>query len=330
MAINLIRNTSLAIGLVFSSFAMAIGNVNCPTTSGTTVDATALLNGYTADTKAYCYLTPMALKVTFYSISFCPEEPTPENYQSMCERVMYFPNGRDVAIEPGKSTTLFDNGLSIPEGSYPFAAMLIGNDPELKVTATFDQAVTGGNGSSGTTCWTNGNDAKDLRFKYGTTNLPYSVTCGGAAQANPAWTKKVYKAIKSPMPAHNWAWMNEGRYLTAGIADAKKNSYFLYDENTRATVTPDTNDPGDEHLVQSNAKQILSVQKFDTPTVITGNTKNIDLGFDLTNNFRVEITKDSSVNNDPNPDMGCSPVSGSVGCVVSFHPKQLTFYANAE
>lgn len=328
MAINLIRNTSLILGLGFTSLAFAVTNVNCPTTSGTTIDSAALLNGYASDNKADCLLSPIALKVTFYSISFCPEEPTPSNYQTMCNRIFHFPAGKEVTIEPGKSSTLFDGDISIPEGNYPFAAMLIGNTPKLKMSATFDQPFTGANGSSGTTCWTNGNDAKDKQFKYGTYNLPYSTTCGTAAQASPTWTTKAYKAIKSPDPADNWKWKNEGLYLTHGYAN--KNSYFMSDENTQATVTLDSNSPWDEQLVQSNAQQILSVQKFDTPAVVSPDKENIDLGFDLTNFFYVEVTKDSSANNDPNPGMGCTPIAGTTGCAVTFHPKKLEFYAKTE
>jgi hypothetical protein len=241
---------------------------------------------------------------------------------------MHFPNGKEVTIEPGKSTTLFDGGLSIPEGSYPFAAMLIGNTPEVKMTATFDQPLTGANGSSGTTCWTNDNDAKDKQFKYGTNNLPFSATCGTAAQANPTWSTRTYKAIKSPAPADNWKWKNEGKYLTYGYDT--KNAYFMLNENTRATITLDNNDPSDEHLMQSNATQILSVQKFATAAVVTPNTKNIDLGFDLTNYYRVEVTKQSTTNGAPTDGMGCSPVAGSVGCAISFSPKKLEFYAKTQ
>lgn len=317
------------VGATFMLTLLSLSNhtlaaVNCVYASYGVVDGSDLMNEHVVSDEGLCFLSPDSLEATFYSLSFCTEEPKPDNYQQICQRVMHFPTGKVVPIEIGKSTTMFDDGISIPEGTYPYAAMMLDNKPRIKAKVTFDETFTGANSTSGTTCWTNGSDAKDSRYAYGTNNKQFTVNCGTAAQAQPQWSIREYKALKNPLNSYKFD--NKAPYLDLGKA---KSAYIMADENTIATVTPDSNDPWDQNLVQSNGTMILSVQKLAQPLAITPNTNNIDLGFSLTNNFWIEITSDSSSNPHNNTTMGCTPVAGSIGCATSFQIRQLTFFATS-
>jgi len=319
-----INNVFKAILLTFSALASANSNAaaNCVLTNSGAVDGSDLMNEHIVNDEGKCFLSPIALEATFYSISFCTEEPKPDTYQQVCSRVMHFPSGKTIPIQIGKSTTLFDDGISIPEGNYPYAAMLLGNVPRIKAEVTFDEVFTGANNTSGTKCWTNGGTARGSNYAYGTNNVDFAITCGASPQAQ--WSSRKYMALKNPTNSYKYG--NTAPYLDIG---GPKSSYIMADENTIATVTPDSNNPWDEDLVQSNGTMILSVQKFTTPTVISTETENIDLGFNLTDNYWVEITSDSSTN-PHNSNMGCTPVVGSIGCATSFQIRKLDFFANAE
>ena len=184
------------------------------TTHGAFADICPRLNGavdlsrLTVDTngKDYnCDYTPDAMRLKLYKILICEQLPTVSNYNDTCETLVDFPSGKDVDITADGTTPILDGAVSLKEGSYTHAAIFIENKIASKFLQTFSQPIQGNNGV-GTTCWSNGNDAKISyeSFALGPGDYTkFSASCGISSEAQPQWSYYTYKGLWNPVNQNN-------------------------------------------------------------------------------------------------------------------------------
>jgi hypothetical protein len=151
-----------------------------------------------------CSDVPSAYKIKFFKIGLCESDPgagaalggTPDF--SSCAFI-YDGVGLDHEIEvPGRKSFPTGSGISIPTGEYGYLVALFSNKLGLKNTVTFDAAVTGKGGASGTTCWTSSGITSFMNevivTPHGTTlgATIKTITCGNAGTENPVYNYEIF------------------------------------------------------------------------------------------------------------------------------------------
>jgi hypothetical protein len=245
----------LASGFIFG-MASAQDFVECtPASNG-------ILNG------GACFTTPDELQVGFYRLALCESKPTFQN-DGDCVFLLDRTTPITASVRIGQSTNLIPGPLSIPEGTYNYAMMLIDNEFGLRATFDFDSVRTDGQGNSGTTCWTNGNDIL-VSYDFPT---DFPMTCGNPSEADARISKETLPAFMDD----NDAWVNA---IFDGETETTTWEATLLNSNlTIANVVTDPNNLS--VLTGSDARYIWAVQAFKSPPQITSATSNIDLGFSI-------------------------------------------------
>jgi len=206
--------------------------------------------------------TPDELKIDFYKLALCSAKPTYTD-ESSCTFIINSDTPQSLEIGIGKEIDLVSNDISIAEGKYPYAMLLVGSKIGLKTTLKFATAQNGGLSGNGTSCWTNGSP---LANSYASKAV-MPITCGADTSANPQFSDETFVAFGDPSVALTPSMLNQRSVSTIFDIHLLKNSNVLAD-------MPGAGGP--------NARFIWGVQKFDITPEITANTKSIDLGFKLT------------------------------------------------
>ena len=247
-----------------TSFYLFFSNAAIAAQCNSTTDGATIAYDLTGN--ASCErATPLALKVSFYKLALCKSKPTYTD-DSSCTYLFNVTTPKTIEIGIGKQVDLIETEISIPEGDYPFAMMMIKNEIGLKSLTIFDNAQNGGNGGNGKTCWTNGND---LAWSYANTaDMP--INCGSNITANPQFSNETF-----------WAFGNTaGPGFTASLLNQRSitttfDVHLLKSFNALADVPAIIVGP-------TNAAYMWGVQKFDITPKITANSKSINLGFKIT------------------------------------------------
>ena len=82
----------------------------------------------------------------------CTSAPTEENYRSVCNAIFDNTSGQDVEVTTNSSLPL-DDAISLTEGTYTHAWILVGNTVHYKASAEFTPDRIGKSGT-GAYCWT--------------------------------------------------------------------------------------------------------------------------------------------------------------------------------
>ena len=148
----------------------------------------------------YCFATPQAMNITLYEFGLCTSSASPDN-RDQCVNLFSNPVGMELELSAGVSLPLVTT-ISIPEGVYSHAFIVLSNITSLKTVTEFSNARTDDRGSLGTYCYTDGrsinnsdsiiscgNDPKAARASteviglsevgYANTLLDYTVTMQG-------------------------------------------------------------------------------------------------------------------------------------------------------
>ena len=312
--------TKIALATIAVSFTSSLANADvCPRLNDA-VDLSRL--SVDPNGKDYnCNYTPDGMRLKLYKIMLCEQLPNVANYNTTCKPLVDFASGKDVEITADGTSPILDGDVSLSEGTYTHAVIVISNRITSKFTQNFTQPIQGKDGI-GTTCWSNGNPAAISYEAYA--NGPgdytkFSATCGTAQEADPRWSYYTYKGLwnpRNPGPGHsdpsnpaNIFYINSTPWLS--YTGNGKDVHLLSDFNTLASVT--SGDGGrnldDENGIVTDAQYLMGVTRFTTPANINPNTENIDLGFKLKNTFFQKIT----TNNDYYGAKRCSETHGILG-----------------
>ena len=216
-----------------------------------------------------CETTPDALKVKFYRLALCKSKPTYDN-SGDCVFLLDKSSPVETTISVGKSSNLLVGDISIPEGTYPYAMLLIDTTIEVKTTFEFAAANPQFDGQTqrgtGTKCWTNGNT---ITWGYSAT-ADQPMTCG--SNPNPQFSSETFKAFGEEVGSGV-----TNKILNFDTPTTVFDVYLLSDRVTPATVGKVGGYP------VGDAVFIWGVQTFKSPPRITSKTTNVNLGFKLTN-----------------------------------------------
>jgi|SaaInlStandDraft_1057018.scaffolds.fasta_scaffold28774_2 hypothetical protein len=142
-------------------------------TCSASTDATIMTTGAPGDLNFCDGATPDSLRVSFYKLALCTSKPTYTNDDS-CVYILNESTPKTVDIEIGTELNLVDGEISIPENTYRYALMMIGNKISIKTDIEFSSSQTGGKEGAGLYCWTNG---EDITWGYSAkSDMP--VSCG--------------------------------------------------------------------------------------------------------------------------------------------------------
>ena len=259
----------LILSLTLCVFGLKATSVEAQQCSSAT-DATTILSG---SGWASCEgATADALRVSFFKLALCTSKPTITD-DSACSYILDVPSAISADIEVGKESALFQGDISIPEGTYTHALMLVDTTIGVKFTYEFDvgNEQFDGAGDNGRYCWTNGND-----IVWGYPN-PSDMPMDCGAEPEPVYSSETFKAFGCDAPCSvSNSVLNEE--TTTTFFDV----YLLSDLNTLATVGQD----GNGYPI-GNASYMWGVQTFKSPPKITANTQKVELGFKLSEGLQV-------------------------------------------
>ena len=268
------------VGISFQSHAVS----NC-TLSGGEIGT----SGATSE----CYANSGEMRVTLYRIALCTTGVTYANHPEKCETIYNNDAGVQVEIGPSKLSTQIGSSISIPEGTYNNAMILVDETIEVKGTYVFDRPMKGRSNVASKTCWTL---AGSKESTYSTmASLP--TDCGTNPQ--PGWLRRTYAMLYD--------------VTTSTVTNSLENltnptgTYAAYAAATSTTLTNG-----------SNTDFLIGLQSFDRPVVITPNTNSVALDFLVTNMFHVKVTTTAD---GVHSDCGV----GANGCMVWAIPRGFEF-----
>ena len=323
MKLNLIKTGLFILGLSLSTQVNAMDI--CPRDSNGAIDL-GQLNSDGADFN--CKYTPSLMKGVLHKILLCETIVDNTNYMDLCEPIFENSAGKDILISPNETGELTDGPISLPEGTYTHAVLLVENYFDSKFTETYSAPLHGDDGI-GTTCWSNGKPAA-VSYEDSNGNADYtqfSATCGNAADADPQYSRYTYKGLSLGGGFTNFA-----PGLTA-YGPPNKNVYLMSDYSTLAVLTPGA-DPASEPDLTSDARYLLGVTQLSSPATVDANTSNVDLGFLVTNAYFQKITTDDYYGvrrcSERHGTIGESTLTGAHACLSTSYNLGITFKFEVE
>lgn len=244
-----------------------------------------ITNSITANEASWCTVTPDYASFPLYKLGLCSSIPTYETYQAECTFVVDNAVAKDLEISRGSSLSITDE-ISLAEGSYPAAVILLGNEISLKHTAAFSTDQNGweiGVGlADGDRCATsNASGSED----------DIDATFGGFFNCIP-------EAEQDELTA-SWFTEAQGAYLSNGqtcsisggaIVASTSDLAFATSSGTSVICGMEDDSTLESYDINgaTNATRQLIVQTFTAPVAITANSRSFDFGIKLTNMLSLE------------------------------------------
>ena len=226
-----------------------------------------------------CTVTPDSVTFPVYKFGLCEEVPTYENYLSTCTFLIDRSSAQDVVVSSTSNISLTSN-LTLSEASYPASVLLLGNGIGVTHADIFDNSRTGledtGNGyanSEGNYCSTRLDDGSEDDFESNLDCDTSEITAGQftetvGAYHDPSNTCTISggETVRSGSLSFNTA---SGDVVICGMSDEETLETYSGDDSTNAT-------------------RQLVIQTFNTPVVISANTKTLDIAFKVTDMLSIE------------------------------------------
>ena len=233
------------------------------------------------------------------------------NPVDQCYQMLNTPTGRQLTLQNTAAGVITDkpliaDPLRFEPGAYRYAYAVISNALQIKHTETYSAAVEGyaasGDRSSGVACWTNtnvttyNNDTQTIRgldsVNFGDDgNAGIGNTCGALADAAPQFGTELIENMHDNHDSggvgginSQWrAWdsttfqsFNDGSFSDLSMAKLLQSDNF-----TTATGL-------------ANAYRIFYVVQFSEPLVITEDTTQFEMSFNLSGSVSVDFASDGS------------------------------------
>ena len=230
----------------------------------------------------YCRLSPEMTKFKLYYISLCQEQPTVQNFRTVCSPLFDNANGKEVSLSINTQVSMADE-VTLREGTYSYAAILVGSTSSFSIKKKFSPARTGKTGT-GEWCWTLDAVITDARYPSVNVSGNYIADCGATPPA------LIGTQVFSSHAAYTSAALG---FTSSRTGSNEVGSYILHYLLSDETLTS-----GDstDYSTWPETKYLLGIQTFYTPVTISPNTTNINTGFLLTNAFDVRVTGATNTN----------------------------------
>ena len=277
MVIN--RNFLLAFTLTLIAFSFSFAPNYANAASCT--ESSGVITDDISGGDAACTVTPDYAYFPLYKLGLCTEVPTYLNYQSVCTMIVNNSTAQEVEVSEGSQIQL-SNNLSLSEGTYPAAIVLLGNTISIKHSVVFNDTQNGwdytnGEPTSGAYCSTSTasgseDDIGDIGgfFDCDTSALTagkFTETSGAYLTSGTTCSISSSGAIESSSPDLAFS-TSSGTSVVCG----------MYDADTLETYTSGA----------SNATRQLVVQTFTNPVNISPTTTSLDVGFKVEDMLSIE------------------------------------------
>ena len=237
------------------------------------------LNDTNADGQRYqCQIDGQTMRFQLYKLGICTAEPAPGDFAtgfsgSKCIMMYDSPTGQLAVVTRGSSSNLSGINVSnLKEATYTHAVVMIGNAVESQYSVSFPSSMTIlGHSNSGNHCWTR--NTSSYTKNIGNRNQ-LSVECGSTPGA-PGFARKAFDYWPVGAPGVS------GGGNTREHDNGNK-SYLMKSPTEQADPATDT------------ASNLIGVVTFDSPKILTANTRAIDLGFQLSELGQAEFSTRSS------------------------------------
>ena len=299
---NIIKTLSfLSVSILLQIFTMTVSQA---ASCDNYISEGAITN---AGVTAKCTVTPDTVIFPVYKVGLCTEVPTYLNYQTACSIIFDKSSAVDITVNSTSKSTNMDlagaSGISLDNGTYKAAIVLLGNTISLKHTETFDSkrngqknstlATASGTDDNGTVCVTRATAGSEDDFGKGTPTLESFLEC-------------YENVVDSNNPTAGLFVESGGAYLTEGVVcKIVSGDVVAPDVMTITDASGDLvkycgmkdNDTLETYTSSSvtDATRQLVIQKFQTPVVTTSSTTAVNIGFKVTNMLAVEERTASSV-----------------------------------
>lgn len=149
---NLLKITAFVLSLGFYMIPLsANASINCSATSTANLHQGAAAANGNSD---YCIQTPETLKLKFHEFGLCTAIPTPGD-KTACTEIFTNQTGIELELTLGNIGSLIED-MTIEEGLYTHAYLIISKDIEISVEMQFESPRTDDSGNNGVHCFTDG------------------------------------------------------------------------------------------------------------------------------------------------------------------------------
>ena len=209
-----------------------------------------------------CALTSDTYTNTFYFIGLCQTQPTVQNFRTACSPLFQSNEGKTIALTKDTQVDLIDE-VSVKEGIYPYAAILMSKTQYFSISKKFSPARTGKTGT-GEWCWTLDADSVSASFRFNDKNT-WTADCG---PTSPATTGE---SIYSPNAFSTLGVWSPS--FTSSTAETSYTAHILLSDETL------TSGNSGNYFSFPEATYALGLQTFNTHATISPNTSNINVAF---------------------------------------------------
>ena len=293
MAINFKK---LLLGLViFTFYFSALGllttlKANPSCSDYTNADGAITYTDNTSGVFSACLITPQSMTIDLHFIGLCKEQPTIANFRTVCSSLFTSTTGETKTISTTTSANLM-NDVTLDEGTYTHAAILIKNALSYSAKIKFSPARTGKTGT-GEWCWSLDGNTGTVNTAVGS-QATWIAECGAAAPSSFGSNSSSPNAIFSVASGNRY-----DNFETGTTASTSWTVYLLKADETLNTGT------AGNYASFGTASYFLGIQQFNTAVSITPRTSNLDVGFRLEDTFRVETVENAGTHYIPQFGMG--------------------------
>ena len=256
----------------------------------TNADGTITYTDDSSGASTACNLTPDSMTINLHFIGLCTSEPTIANFRTACSSIFTSNTGEAKKITTTSSANLM-NDVTITEGNYSHAAILIKNNIGFSVKKKFSPARSGKTGT-GEWCWTLDGETTTVNTNFAQRST-WIAECG----ADEPTTIGTHTANQNAV----WSSASGNRFDNFETGTTASTTWTVY--LLKADETINTGTPGNYGSF-GTASYYLGIQKFNTAVSITPKTSNLDVGFRLEDTFSMETTKNGGVHYIPRFGLG--------------------------
>jgi len=226
-----------------------------------------------------CTVTPDEVSFPVYKFGLCATVPTYLNYLTACEFLYDSASGTTVPITTNSSFDLVED-VSITEGTYLAAVVMVGNTIKVKHTAVFASTRNGLEESGGSYQKTDGQYCVTRLDSGSEDDFASNLDCGDDT------------LVASVFSETNGAYDTSGIGGRCSIVSDEINSNISFTTESGETdvcgmldtETLETYDSNGD----TNATRQLVVQTFTNPVVVRASTKSMTIQFKVTDMLSVE------------------------------------------
>ena len=220
----------------------------------------------------WCLATPQEAIITIDYLGLCKTQPTVSDYEAVCEPLVALGASKTVTIERGAAQDLADQ-ISISEGVYKYAAVLITNEIKHKSIFEFNNSRKGTGGSQGNYCWSIDGNAENTNS---TDDSTFRAKCGAAVDNTLGFNVSKKNQLFDPSNGNSLGCIYQSTTPTTSYSVNVMQGY--------------TTSNSADCIANNSATHMLGLQTFNTPVNITPLTTNVDMGFRLENTFGISFS----------------------------------------